>query len=134
LTYWQQDKGLDPVRHRIEIVLFGRLEPLFIILDVTGRPSRCRDLGASRSHQVDTGAFEEVPRDSGNRIRSISGSVGYPIENTRSLCDMRGPESVGGSVIYGWSLLTAIGNPARSAEVDVASSGLSAGSQEGGSE
>jgi hypothetical protein len=68
--------------------LLGRIESLFIILDVTRRPSRSRDLSASRSHQVDTGAFEEVPGNSGDWVRAIGGSVGYPIENTRSLCDI----------------------------------------------
>jgi hypothetical protein len=133
-AYRQQDKGLDPVGHRVKVVLLGRLEPLFVVLDVPRRPTRSWDLSASRSEQVDTGAFEEVPRDSGRGVRGIGGSVGHSVENTRSLYDVRGKGSVGGSVIYGWSLLTAIGNPAGSAEVDVASSRLSAGSQEGRSE
>lgn len=133
-AYRQQDKGLDSVGHCVEIVLLGRLEPLFVVLNVSRRPTGSWDLSTSRSEQVDTGAFEEVPRDSGSGVRGIGGSVGYSVEDTRSLYDVRGQGSVVESVIYGWSLLTAIGNPARSAEVDVASSGLSASSQEGGSE
>jgi hypothetical protein len=89
-AYRQQDKGLDSVGHCVEIVLLGRLETLFVVLDVPRRPTRSWDLSASRSEQVDTGAFEEVPRDSGRGVGGIGGSVGYSVENTRSLCNMRG--------------------------------------------
>jgi hypothetical protein len=34
-AYRQQDKGLDSVGHCVEIVLLGRLEPLFVVLDVS---------------------------------------------------------------------------------------------------
>lgn len=84
-TYRQQNKRLDSVGHRVKVVLLGRLEPLLVVLDVAGTPTGSGDLSATRSHEVETGAFEEVPRGGRSGVGSVRGTVGNSIEDTSGL-------------------------------------------------